>query len=264
MSFKDHFSKQAADYARFRPRYPRELFEYLGGVAPSRALAWDCATGNGQAAVELAEVFERVIATDASEKQIANAQPYERVEYRTASAEESGLKSGTLDLTMVAQALHWFDQPRFYEEVRRVLKTNGVLAASAYNLLTIEPAIDKVVNRYYHDVVGPFWLPERKLVEQFADFPFPFHEIHAPKFEMTAQWNLDHLLGYLGTWSSSQCFIAAKGNDPLEQIIDELRAAWGNPQRVRSVIWPLTLRVGFTNDVGAACAAKISSEKTLE
>ena len=154
MSFKDHFSKQAADYARFRPRYPRELFEYLGGVAPSRALAWDCATGNGQAAVELAEVFERVIATDASEKQIANAQPYERVEYRTASAEESGLKSGTLDLTMVAQALHWFDQPRFYEEVRRVLKTNGVLAASAYNLLTIEPAINKVVNRYYHDVVG--------------------------------------------------------------------------------------------------------------
>src|SRR6266498_1141048 len=89
MTFKDHFSKQAADYANFRPRYPRELFEYLGSVAPSRALAWDCATGNGQAAVELAEVFDRVIATDASEKQIANAEPHDRVEYRIASAKKA-------------------------------------------------------------------------------------------------------------------------------------------------------------------------------
>ena len=199
MTFKDHFSKQAADYAKFRPRYPRELFEYLGSVAPSRALAWDCATGNGQAAVELAKVFDRVIATDASEKQIANAGLHERVEYRMASAEESGLESGTIDLIMVAQALHWFDLGSFYAEVRRVLKNNGVFAASAYNLLHVEPAIDEVVNRYYYEVVGPFWPPERKLVEQFADLPFPFHKVDAPKFEMTAQWDLDHLLGYLQT-----------------------------------------------------------------
>ena len=191
MTFKDHFSKQAADYAKFRPRYPRELFEYLGSVAPSRALAWDCATGNGQAAVELAKVFDRVIATDASEKQIANAEPHERVEYRMASAEESGLESGTIDLIMVAQALHWFDLGSFYAEVRRVLKNNGVFAASAYNLLHVEPAIDEVVNRYYYEVVGPFWPPERKLVEQFADLPFPFHKVDAPKFEMTAQWDLE-------------------------------------------------------------------------
>jgi len=96
MSFKDHFSKQAADYARFRPRYPREMFEYLGRIAPSRALAWDCATGNGQAAVGLAAVFERVIATDASEKQIANAEPHERVEYRVAPAEESASNQAPL------------------------------------------------------------------------------------------------------------------------------------------------------------------------
>src|ERR1043166_2300026 len=125
MTFKDHFSAQASDYAKFRPGYPSELFEYLGSVAPSRTLAWDCATGNGQAALELAEVFDRVIATDASEKQIANAQPDARVEYRVAPAENSGLESGTVDLIMVAQALHWFDLPRFYDEARRVLKTDG-------------------------------------------------------------------------------------------------------------------------------------------
>jgi SAM-dependent methyltransferase len=244
MSFKDHFSAQAADYAIFRPGYPPELFDYLGTVVLSHQFAWDCGTGNGQAAVALALVFDRVIATDASEKQIANAEPRERVEYRVAPAENNGIESGTIDLIMVAQALHWFDLDRFYAEARRVLKPDGVLAASAYNLLHIEPAIDEVVNQYYYEVVGPFWPPERQLVEQFADLPFPFHKIDPPKFEMTAQWNLDHLVGYLGTWSSTQRFIAAKGSDPLEQVTDELRNAWGDPQQTRKVIWPLTLRVG--------------------
>ena len=126
-----------------------------------------------------------------------------------------------------------------------MLRNNGVFAASAYNLLHVEPAIDEVVNRYYYEVVGPFWPPERKLVEQFADLPFPFYNVDAPKFTMTAQWNLDHLLGYLQTWSSTQRFIAAKGTDPLEQIIDELRAAWGDSQQTRNINWPLVLRVGI-------------------
>jgi SAM-dependent methyltransferase len=244
MTFKDHFSKQAAGYAKFRPRYPEKLFEYLGSIAPSRQLAWDCGTGNGQAAIGLASVFDRVVATDASEKQIANAQRHERIEYRIAPAENSGIGSETIDLTMVAQALHWFDLDRFYGEARRVLKADGVIAASAYNLLHIEKAIDEVVNRYYHEVVGPFWPPERELVEQFANLSFPFHEIDAPKFEMTAHWNLDHLLGYLRTWSSTQRFIAARGEDPLEQISDDLRSTWGKPGQTRRVTWPLVIRIG--------------------
>ena len=244
MTFKDHFSRQAADYAKFRPGYPQELFAYLGRIAPSRQLAWDCGTGSGQAAVGLATVFDRVLATDASEKQISKAQPHERVEYRVEPAENSGIDSETLDLIMVAQVLHWFDLDGFYAEARRVLKPNGVLAASAYNLLQIEPAIDEVVNRYYYEVVGPFWPPERELVEHFADLPFPFHKIDPPKFEMTAQWNLDHLIGYLGTWSATQRFIAARGGNPLEQITDELRTVWGDHQRIRKVIWPLILRIG--------------------
>ena len=244
MGFKDHFSKQAADYAKFRPRYPQELFDYLGSIAPGRRLAWDCGTGNGQAAVGLASVFDRVIATDASEKQIANAQSHEVVEYRVAPAENSGIGSETIDLIMVAQALHWFDLNRFYAEAQRVLKPDGILAASAYNLLHIEPAIDAVVNRYYYEVVGPFWPPERKMVEQFADLPFPSQEIEAPKFEMTTSWNLNRLVGYLTTWSSTQRFIAAKGDDPLDQITDDLCRTWGKPEQTRGVRWPLTIRIG--------------------
>ena len=260
VSFKNHFSKEAEDYAKFRPRYPHELFEYLGTLAPSRQLAWDCGTGNGQAAIALAAVFDHVIATDASEKQIAKAQPHERVEYRVAPAEDSGIQSETLDLIMVAQALHWFDFNRFYAEATRVLKPNGVLAASAYNLLTIEPAIDEVVNRYYYEVVGPFWPPERKLIEQFADLPLPFHEMEPPSFRMTAHWNLDHLLGYLRTWSSTQRFIAAKDSDPSEQIIDALRAAWGDSRQTRKVIWPLTLRIGVNQGAAISLARRSLGE----
>jgi SAM-dependent methyltransferase len=245
MSFKDHFSKQAADYARFRPRYPREMFKYLGTVARSRALAWDCATGNGQAAVQLTEVFDRIIATDASEKQIANAEPHERVEYRVASGEESGLESSTIGLIMVAQALHWFDLDRFYAEVKRLLKPGGIFAASAYKFFHIVPAIDEVVNnRYYRKVVGPFWPPERTLIEKFEQLPFPFPETETPRFEMSVHWKLEHLIGYLRTWSATQRFIAANRRDPLEEIAAELGAAWGDAKQLRRVIWPLTLRVG--------------------
>jgi SAM-dependent methyltransferase len=252
MTFKDHFSKQAAGYAKFRPRYPQKLFDYLGSIAPSRQLAWDCATGNGQAAVGLASVFNRVIATDASEKQIANAQQHERVEYRLAPAENSGLESATVDLVTVAQALHWFDMEQFYAEAKRVLQPNGILAASAYLFAQTEPTIDAVLSRYYHDVVGPFWAPERKLVENFGDIPFPFHEINTPKFEMTAQWDLYALVGYLRTWSASQRFLEVKGSDPVKQIIDKLRIAWGDPNETRRITWPLILRVGVKSDVARA------------
>jgi SAM-dependent methyltransferase len=246
VSFKDHFSKQAADYAKFRPRYPQELFDHLGKIAPSRRLAWDCGTGNGQAAVGIASVFDHVIATDASEKQIANAQPHERVEYRVAPAENSGIESGTLDLIVVAQALHWFDLPRFYQEVSRVLKHNGVLAASAYKFFQITPEIDQLVNhRYYDRIVGPFWPSERALVEEFEKLPFPFSEVQMASFEMTAQWDMEQLVGYLRSWSATQRFIAANNRDPLEKITDQLRAAWGEAKKTRLVIWPLTLRVGI-------------------
>jgi SAM-dependent methyltransferase len=245
MSFKDHFSKQASDYAKFRPQYPPELFKYLGGIAPQRKLAWDCGTGNGQAAVALASVFERVVATDASEAQIANAEAHARVEYRVAPAENSGIETATIDIITVAQALHWFDLDRFYAEVKRVLKPSGIIAASAYNLLKIAPAIDEIVNRYYYEIVGPFWPPERELVENFADLPFPFHKIDPPEFEMTARWNLEQLMGYLRTWSATQRFIAANRRDPLEEIYDELRSAWGEAQQLHRVVWPVTLRVGI-------------------
>ncbi len=250
MGFKDHFSTQAADYAKYRPRYPRAMFEYLGKITPTHEIAWDCATGNGQAATELANVFDHVIATDASESQIANAEPHPGVEYKVAPAEQSDLQSGGLDLVLVAQALHWLNHDRFYPEVRRVLKEKGVFAASAYNLLRTEPRVKEIVKRYYYEIVGPYWPPERALIEQFQEIPFPFPERETPQFEIAAEWNLEHLMGYLWSWSSTQRFVATTNGNPLDQIASDLEKAWGDPQKTKRIVWPLRLRVGVKEGNG--------------
>ena len=248
MTFKDHFSGHAADYARYRPHYPAELFSYLASIAPSRKVAWDCATGSGQAAVELARFFERVLATDASEKQIANAVPNERIDYRVAAAERSGLEANSVDLVTVAQALHWFDHPAFFAEVKRVLRPNGVLAVWCYNLFAIAPAIDELVEKFYRETVGPYWDFERGLVETgYRTIEFPFSEIAVPQFRMEAEWSFEQMLGYSRTWSATKGFIAARGFDPVDSLGEELAQIWPDGEATMLVRWPLSLRVGLVD-----------------
>ncbi len=245
MKFKDHFSGHAAEYAKFRPHYPDELFEHLASISPRHELAWDCATGNGQAAVGLARHFEKVIATDASAQQIESAEPDKRISYRVAPAEASGIDSASVDLILVAQALHWFDLDRFFTEAKRVLKDDGVLAISSYKVLEITPEIDVIIWKFYRETTGPFWPPERDLVEtDYKDIQLPFPELPHRQFEMRTRWNLNQLLGYLRTWSATQRFIAARGFDPVDSLAEELGTVWKNPEEVREIKWPLHLRVG--------------------
>jgi ubiquinone/menaquinone biosynthesis C-methylase UbiE len=244
MPFKDHFSGHASDYAKFRPHYPRDLFAYLAEIAPERKCAWDCATGNGQAAIALTEFFQNVVATDASETQIANGQPHDRITYRVASAERSELPSAAVDLITVAQALHWFDREMFFKEAQRVLKPGGILAIWTYNLFKIAPEIDRLVETFYRETVGPYWDFERGLVETgYSTIEFPFDEFRQPDFRMQAEWSLDDVLGYLRTWSATKGFIAAHGLDPVVDLSAKLRSAWGE-SATRNVTWPLNVRVG--------------------
>lgn len=245
MKFKDHFSKQASEYAKYRPCYPRELFAFIAANSPNDQLALDCATGNGQAAIELAQFFRKVIAIDASAAQIENASPRERVEYRVAAAEETSLPNESCDAITVAQALHWFDLDRFYLEAQRVLRPGGILAVWTYKELRATPEIQAVVRHYHDEVVGPYWPAERKLVGRvYLQLPFPFAEIQCPVFEAQVRWSFEDLLGYLGTWSATQRYIAATGRDPRELITRELAQVWGDRAEERAVAWPLTVRAG--------------------
>jgi len=244
-NFKDYFSGHAAEYAKFRPRYPDELFECLTSISPRHELAWDCATGNGQAAMGLARHFNSVTATDASAQQIESAESNDRVSYRVAPAEASGLDSASVDLILVAQALHWFDIDRFFTEAKRVLKDDGVLAISSYKVLEITPEIDVIIWKFYRETTGPFWPLERDLVEtDYKNIQLPFPELTHRQFEMRTQWNLIQLLGYLRTWSATQRFIAARGFDPLDPLLEELGTVWKNPEEVREIKWPLHFRAG--------------------
>lgn len=251
--FADHFSGHADEYARYRPTYPPALFAYVADRCAAHDLAWDCATGNGQAAIGLAEHFAHVIATDASAEQIAAASPHPRVTYTVARARESPLDTATADLVTVAQALHWIDPDPFYAEVQRVLKPEGLFAAWSYglfHLVSTDPAadaVDALIKTFYRERVGPYWPPERRHIEaEYQSLPFPFDECATPDFTLTMEWSLEEVLGYLRTWSATKRYLQDRGQDPVAAMAPDFTRAWGDPATSRTMQWPLSLRIGRT------------------
>lgn len=237
--WKDHFSGHAAEYAAARPRYPSALFAALARCCRRRQRAWDCATGNGQAALALAEHFDEVLATDASETQVAAASAHPRVRYRVATAEQPGIDAESLDLITVAQALHWFDINRFFAAAARCLRPGGALAYWCYGFCSIEPECDRVAQSIYAGL-DDHWPPERAIVERgYRDIEPPFAALSLPAFEMTVRWSVEDMLAYIRTWSACQRAARATGADPLETAGDRLRASWG--PGLRLVRWPIYL-----------------------
>jgi len=244
-TFRDHFSASAATYSRYRPRYPDALFGFLSSLCAEREVAWDCGCGNGQAAVGLAPWFRTVRASDPSAKQIAMATPCANVAYTCTRAEESGLADASCDLIAAAQAAHWFAIEAFYEEARRVSKPAAIIALIGYRPMRVDAALDAVIDHFHATVVGPYWPPERAHVDAaYRSLPFPFDDVTAPTFAMSTAWDLDHVLGYLGTWSAVSRYRKARGADPIDLVVGALRQAWGDPAVPRPISWPIHLRVG--------------------
>lgn len=244
-AFPDHFSKIASGYAHYRPRYPAALAEFLAGIAPARELAWECGCGSGQLSVDLADRFERVIATDASADQLAEAEPHPRIEYRCATAERSGLSPGIADAVVAAQAAHWFDLQSWYREVRRVAKSEAIVAAICYGNVLVEEEAGALVERFYGGLVGTYWSPQRRLVDEgYRSIPFPFEEIEAPSLEIRVEWDLPSFLGYVETWSAVRALVEAEGRPRVRSFGAELARAWGPAERTRTVRWPISVRAG--------------------
>ena len=245
MTFKDHFSVAASGYAAHRPVYPRSVAEALAARSPGRSLVWDAGCGSGQLSVVLAEVFEQVVATDASAAQIAQAVPHPRVRYEVAPAEASGLPDGGVDCSVAAQAAHWFDLDGYYREVRRVSRPGALMALVTYAVLEVDPEIEQLMGHFYWDTLEGHWPPERRLVEEgYRSLPFPFEPVEAPPLALEHRWNVDQLLGYVGTWSAVQSLKKAGRTEDLDRFGMEIRTAWGDPSRERLIRWPLSFRLG--------------------
>jgi SAM-dependent methyltransferase len=244
MTFPDHFSRVAGQYASNRPRYPDALFTWLASVVPSHGLAWDAGCGSGQASTALAAHFERVVATDASGEQLAAAERHVRVRYAEARELNPELANGSVDLVTVAQAVHWFDRPLFWAEAQRVLAPDGVLAVWTYGVAEITPDVDAVIAPFYGDLLGLYWPPERSHCDtHYRDIGFPYPTLPGPAFEMTVTWSRAQLLGYLRTWSAVGQYLRREGVDPVLELEPALEAVW--PDQVeRTVRWPLTVLAG--------------------
>lgn len=243
---KVHFTAGAAAYAAHRPRYPAALADFLAAAAPRRGLAWDSGCGSGQLSLLLADRFERVVATDASAEQLAHATRHPNIEYAHATAEASGLANGIVDLAVAAQAAHWFDLRGYYAEVRRVARRGAIVALATYALMRVHDEIDPVVDHFYAAVLAPYWPPERRHTEDgYRSLPFPFDELPAPTFEMRADWALGDMVAYVATWSAVRAMEQARGRAPFEAFARDLAGVWGPPAAVRSVRWPLSLRLGL-------------------
>ena len=240
----EYFSAGSLDYAKFRPRYPVEWFDWLAAQGDGRSLAWDCACGRGQATEELAQRFKKVIATDASAAQLRNAPLLPNVEWRLASGEASGLEAGSVDLVTVAQALHWLDLGRFWQECRRVSKPGGIIAVWGYGIAGFQhESGNRIFQDYYHHVVGEYWPKERRMLEEgYEGMDFPFEEIPVPHFEMRQLWDAERIAGYCASWSATDRYRQAKGRDPIPELREKLGRELG--EKMVEIRWPFFARVG--------------------
>lgn len=241
MTFQDHFSGHAQVYARARPTYPDALFKFLASCAEENEVVWDCATGNGQSALALANYFSQVIATDASAEQLAQAAQKSNIDYRVAPAEAHTLLPASADLVTVSQALHWFNIERFFKAADKALKPNGLLAIWSYGIHSIDPAVDEVINRLYRGTLNGYWTPERAMVEEgYKAIDFPYEAIEHPEFSMSLEWSQAQVADYLRSWSAVQKYLKVNGIDPVAEMLESLSVAWGSDES-KTILWPLTL-----------------------
>ncbi|XP_043720706.1 putative methyltransferase DDB_G0268948 [Telopea speciosissima] len=229
-------------YVNARPTYPSEWYSKLAALTPNRTLVWDAGTGNGQAAIGVAEHYEQVIATDVSEGQIKHAMPHPKVRYVHAplSMSEDELVSliggeGSVDLVTVAEAVHWFDLPSFYSLVNRVLrKPEGIIAVWGYKHFTLNPVFDSVMNRFIETAM-PYFNPNYLYIrDSYRTLPFPFESVgfgsegNPLMLDLPQELSFDGLLKLLSSWSALKT-AKERGVDLLtEDVVKEFESAWGS------------------------------------
>lgn len=240
------YDRGGRGYALFRPQYPPALAAHLAALAPRRGRALDVGCGSGQLTLPLARHFGAVIGVDPSREQLDNAPADDRVTWLCAPAEDIPLEDASVDLIAAAQAAHWFDRPAFYAQARRLAAPGAVIALVTYGAPRLDDdALNARFARFHRDEIGPFWPPERKLVDSgYAALDFPFEELPAPAFAIERDWRLGEFLGYVSTWSAVRRAAEARRADVLAAFARDLSSLWNGEERRRRVTWPINMRIG--------------------
>ena len=225
------FASASDEYAAARPLYPTALYDWIASNCESHDAAWDCATGNGQAASGLSRFFGTVQATDISPEQIGQGFEAKNIIYSAQPAEATNFSDATFDLVTVAQALHWFDYGRFWPEVMRVAKPGAFFCAWGYCWFKsdADPQIDALLLRPFMELVEPYWAPNNRILwngYRDEEIRFPFERVAAPDFAMEVDWTAEETIAYLKTWSAfkrGQRDEAVAG--AIEKLLEDARKA---------------------------------------
>lgn len=245
----DTFASGSDRYAAARPLYPEALFDWIAVTAPVRGIAWDCATGNGQAAIGLASRFSQVEATDISEEQIGHGFAAGNVRYSAQPAEQTRFGDRSFDAVTVGQALHWFDHDRFWPELRRVARPGALFCAFGYAWFRGSEEVEQALLAPAARLVEPYWAANNRLLWDGypqAELGFPFERLAAPDFRIELNWPLRDIVAYVRTWSAYKRAAAAGLEAELDAVIVEAERRLGTGRSFP--LWvPVTILAGFVD-----------------
>ncbi|TGK78659.1 class I SAM-dependent methyltransferase [Leptospira montravelensis] len=221
------FNLESEKYFLNRPRYPLELYSFINKHCNGNKLAWDCACGNGQVAIDLASYFEKIEASDINENQIINSFKHEKINYSIQNSENTYFPNNYFDLICAAQCLHWFNFQIYFNEVKRTLKKNGLFVTWGYSFFKIDNNIDNIIDSALFKIIDPFWSDKNRILhKQYSGIEFPFTKINIPEVEMSLSWDLNQLLSYLQTWSAVKLYIDKYSDHLLENLRQLLSGHW--------------------------------------
>ncbi|WP_071873021.1 class I SAM-dependent methyltransferase [Atopomonas hussainii] len=239
------FAQNPGDYQRYRPDYPAELFSWVAQQCRQHERVLDIACGSGQASEVWPTYFQQVLACDLSFASLQLSPEHSPVLYFQSPADVLPVSSHSVDLVSVAQGLHWFATPTFYQEVRRVLRPQGIFCAWSYGLPVCANAkVDAWLRSTHDQLLGPYWPAGREhVVNGYRDVPFPFAHRPAPALGISRYWLPSELLGYISSWSATAQYRQQQG-DPLPQLAAQLEACWPQESPRLALDWPITLLLG--------------------
>jgi SAM-dependent methyltransferase len=136
---KQRFSNRAADYVRYRPRYPESIVDFLRsecGLRPEHAIA-DIGSGTGFLSELFVKNGNRVFGVEPNEAMRQAGEDflarYPNFVGVDGSAEATTLATASVDFITAGQAFHWFEPAASRREFQRILRPPGWVAILWYH-----------------------------------------------------------------------------------------------------------------------------------